>query len=134
MQCVSLNCYCLGCDSTTPAELRCAAHQHLMRKIGGDDRSRVIWAVVVQRQRHVSGAAAEVENHSVGAREDFAKTTRGAPPPPAVDVQRKDVIEQVVTRRNAVEHFADGGGSGLFVDRTRRFCTERAWRRRKTHL
>ena len=97
------------------AKLFRGAREHGVGKIGGEDGLRVLRAMAQQGQGHVSRAAANVEDGGLGLREDCAKAARGATPPEAVDVAGEDVVQQVVARGDAVEHFPHGGGGALLV-------------------
>ena len=55
-------------------------------------------------QRHISSAAADVEDGCLRLRKNVAKTARGAGPPEAVNVAGEHMVEQVVSRGNAVRH------------------------------
>ena len=68
-----------------------------------------------ERQGHVAGAAAEVENTCFRPREDLAEGACGAPPPGAINAARKDVIQDVVAVGDVVEHLLHVGGGGLRV-------------------
>lgn len=64
---------------------------------------------------HVAGPAAEVEDGGIGTREDMGETACGAPPPESVDVEGKDVIEEIVARRDRAEHVAHSKRCGFLV-------------------
>ena len=69
----------------------------------------------VQSEGHVAGAAAEIESAGAGALQDVAESAGGAAPPQAVNVEREQVVEQVVAGRDGGEHVAHGGGGLLAV-------------------
>jgi len=91
------------------------ALQHRGGKIRGDDRHSLVGPASQQRESHVAGAAADVEDARFGPHQNMQKTARRAPPPDAIHVAGEHVIQQVVARRDAVEHFADGAGRTGFV-------------------
>ena len=48
----------------------------------------------------------------------MAEAAGGSPPPIAIHIQRKNVIEQIVARRDAGKHLANGvGGRCLILSR-----------------
>ena len=71
---------------------------------------RGLGAEAVEGKGHVAGTAAEVEDDGVWAGEDGAEGAGGATPPEAVDAGGEQVVEQVVARRNGVEHLLDALG------------------------
>jgi hypothetical protein len=79
-----------------------------VRKIRAENLRRCGARSAAQGERHVSGAAAKIEHASVGTLQNGVEFTRRAPPPQPIDVERENVIEQVVTRRNRSKHFPDG--------------------------
>jgi hypothetical protein len=67
-----------------------------MRKIGASDFDGVVLAMAVEREGHVSGAAAEVQQLCVRATQHSGKRPGGSIPPQAVDVHRENVVQKVV--------------------------------------
>ena len=62
----------------------------------------------IQRERHVTGAATKIESGRIWTLKDVGESARRTVPPPTVDVERQDVIEKVVTRRNGGKHLSHG--------------------------
>src|SRR5271167_2121481 len=77
----------------------------------------------MQRERHISGTAAEVENLRVGPAQHLGEGARSAVPPHAVNVHREQVVQQIVAWSNGGEHLANGIGSRGFVARSGRSRT-----------
>ena len=80
------------------------ADQHGMRKIGAEDAGV---AFAREGEGEVAGAAAEIEDSGVGALENGAKEAGGAFAPAAIGLEGEEMIEEVVTRGDYGEHFAD---------------------------
>jgi hypothetical protein len=59
----------------------------------------------MQSEGHVAGATAKVENARVWLLQDCRKTASRPTPPPTVYVERENMIEQIVPRRDGSEHF-----------------------------
>jgi hypothetical protein len=69
-----------------------------------------------ERECEVSRTATEIEDAGIRISKDRAKSFCNAPPPYFVDIERKKVIQKVISRGDASEHFADmGGGLGFVV-------------------
>jgi hypothetical protein len=60
-----------------------------------------------QGERHISGAAAEIENASVRPSQCCREDPRGATPPNAVHIERKNVVQKIVARSDRGEHLAN---------------------------
>lgn len=75
-----------------------------MGKIGADDARR---AYAGESEGEIAGTAAEIKDHSILVPEYRLKTTRSAPAPKAIEVQRQQMIEQVITGGDLREHLAD---------------------------
>lgn len=76
----------------------------------------LVGAVFQEGKGHVAGAAAEVENYGFGPLENGTEGTGGAGPPPAVDTDGENVVEQVVLRSDGIEHLLDIRG-GVLIGR-----------------
>jgi hypothetical protein len=88
--------------------LRRRALQHGVRKIRAENLGRLRAAAAAQRERHVSGAATKIKHASFGTPQNGIEGPRRAPPPQAVNVERENMIQQIVARRNRSEHLPDG--------------------------
>jgi len=100
--------------AATDDALGAGASEHGVGEIGADDAGGASFA---EGESKIAGAAAEVENEGVFASEDGAEEFGGAGAPDAVEIDGKDVVERVVSGRDAGEHCADflrgiGFGSG----------------------
>jgi hypothetical protein len=84
-----------------------AAHQHCVRKIRSQDGSCTCGTMAEQRQSHIPGPAADVEDRRLRSREDSAESARRSPPPQPVNVTGQHMIQQVVAWGDAVEHLLD---------------------------
>lgn len=87
-----------------------------MRKIRADDAGLTGAGEI---ESEVAGAAAEIEDEGVGSLEDGEEDARRSPAPEAIDLEREEMIEEVVARSDLAEHFADfvrgvGFGVGAF--------------------
>src|SRR5271156_5329567 len=108
------------------------ALQHGLREIAANHRYAVRSAVApslhpypLHRERQIPGAAAQIQNASVRAAQYSLKLACGALAPHTIERQRKQVIQEIVARRNSAEHFPDMRGSlafaaSAFGTRTRR--------------
>src|SRR6202000_1238003 len=79
-----------------------------------------------QRGGHVAGPTADVEHTGFRPHKDAAEAARTACPPAPVEPHRKQMIQQVVARRDGVEDVANmlrGCGLGSFPGRP---CRPRA--------
>src|SRR5579863_1904927 len=101
------------------------AVQHRLREIAADQRKAVsagiaefVNADAFESEGKVAGAAAEVQDARVGAAQDAIEPAGGAMAPVAVQRKGKEMIQEVVTRRDAAEHIADARGRFTFVERT----------------
>src|SRR5713101_9948346 len=54
----------------------------------------------------ITGSTAEIENQRIGAVEDGLQTPCGARAPETIELQRQEMIEQIVSRRDLGEHLA----------------------------
>ncbi len=58
-------------------------------------------------ESQIARTTAEIEDQSVRSSEDGPQETGDAGAPEAVELQRQQVVQQVVTRCDLSEHFAD---------------------------
>src|SRR2546422_11073623 len=91
------------------------AHQHAVRKVHAD-HARPISAV--KRNRQVASSTAKIEYTSLPVEKNRAKKLCSAGAPEAIELQRQEMVQQVVARRNLCEHLAHFFGSIGFGDRT----------------
>src|SRR5260370_37504834 len=61
-------------------------------------------ALRLQRQHKIASAATNVEHSRPWFPQHVRNSRHCARPPPAVDIHREQVIQQIVARRNASEH------------------------------
>src|SRR5581483_10571400 len=64
---------------------------------------------------HVPSAAAEVQHTHTLSIEKMRKSSCGASPPQTIDVEREQMVQQVIAWRNRGEHLAHGAGSRFWV-------------------
>jgi hypothetical protein len=74
-----------------------------MRKISADN---LRWAAPRQRKGEVAGAAAKIEHASIAPLQDWPETPRCTSAPHAILLQRQQMIQEVVARRDFRKHFA----------------------------
>ena len=72
-----------------------------------------------ERQHQVAGAAADIQHARAGPLQNGAHAAHRAGAPEAVDIEREQVVGQVVAVRHAAEHAAHPGGGFLLVARAR---------------
>ena len=72
-------------------------------------------SLAMKSKCHVASAAAQIHHTGVRSGEDVSEGLRGAPPPQMVDIEREEMIEKVVTRRDGAEHLADGAGCCISI-------------------
>src|SRR3979411_3353290 len=89
-----------------------------MREIRTQNRRSSGASAPTQSASHVSGAAAKIQHASIGTPQNGIELARGAPPPQPVNVERENVIQQVVARRDRRKHFPDGLRRRLAISRT----------------
>src|ERR1700716_3523675 len=89
-----------------------------MREIRTQNRRSSGASAPTQSESHVSGAAAKIQHASIGTPQNGIELARGAPPPQPVNVERENVIQQVVARRDRRKHFPDGLRRRLAISRT----------------
>ncbi len=95
--------------------LLCRALQHGVRKIGAKYLRRSRARAPAQRESHVSRTATKIQHACLGTLQNGLELPCRAPPPQAVNVERKNMIQQVVARRNRGEHFSDSTRGRLAV-------------------
>jgi hypothetical protein len=66
------------------------------------------WPSAKESSRHVACPTANVKNAGLGLEQYVAKSAGRSPPPEVVDIERQDVIQQVITGSNPVEHLPNG--------------------------
>src|SRR5260370_40874387 len=64
-------------------------------------------AAACQREREIACAAAKIERARVGPLQDWLETPGGSRAPHAIEFERQQMIQEVVTRRDFREHLAD---------------------------
>src|ERR1019366_1634197 len=67
-----------------------------------------------QRDGQIACAAAEIEDARFGALKNILKTRDDAAAPNPIHVTGKEMVQEIVARRNTAEHFADARGSLSF--------------------
>ena len=72
-------------------------------------------SLAMKSKCHVASAAAQIHHTGVRSGEDVSEGLRGAPPPQMVDIEREEMIEKVVTRRDGAEHHADSAGCCISI-------------------
>ncbi len=65
-------------------------------------------SVTMKSKCHVASAAAQIQHTDARSGEDVSEGPGSSPPPQMVDIEREEMIEKVVTRRDGAEHLADG--------------------------
>src|SRR2546422_5299548 len=77
------------------------AHQHAVRKVHAD-HARPVSAV--KRNRQVASSTAKIEYTSLPVEKNRAKKLCSAGAPEAIKLQRQEMVQQVVARRNLCKH------------------------------
>src|SRR5271167_114362 len=72
----------------------------------------------LKREHKITCSAAEIEHACAGPGQNVRNLLHGSCPPIAIDIEREQMIQQVVTRRDAAEHAAHPSARLLLV-----FCT-----------
>jgi hypothetical protein len=75
-----------------------------MGKIGAHDACR---AYASESESQIASATAEIKDHSIAVLEHGPKTSRSALAPKTIEVQRQEMVEQVITGGDLGEHLAD---------------------------
>src|SRR5215471_12734762 len=91
--------------------------QHDVGKIGSDDVSRRLSPGPAQGKCHVPSATAEIKYSRLGTPNDVLKLVCCTAPPQPVYVQRENVIQQVIARRDRGKHLAHGPRRGIWIPR-----------------
>src|SRR4029077_1888417 len=86
-------------------------NQHSVREIRTDNTSL---ASLRERKREIAGATAEIQDHGVRSIENRAQAPRSPRAPPAIELSRQQMVEQIVARRDLREHLADLAGGVRF--------------------
>jgi hypothetical protein len=73
---------------------RVCPHEHGMGKIGPHDACS---AYASESEGEIASATAEIKDHSIAVLEYGPKTARSALAPKTIEVQRQEMIEQVIT-------------------------------------
>jgi hypothetical protein len=64
---------------------------------------------------HVASAAAHIHHTGVRPSEDVSEGPGGSSPPQTINIEREEMIEKVVTRRDGAKHLADGAGCCISI-------------------
>jgi hypothetical protein len=75
-----------------------------MGKIGAHDACRTYAS---ESQGQIASATAEIQDHSIAVLEYGPKTARSALAPKTIELQRQEMVEQVITGGDLCEHLAD---------------------------
>jgi hypothetical protein len=75
-----------------------------MGKISAHDGCR---AYASERQGEIASATTEIKDHSIAALEYGPETARSAIAPKTIEVNRQEMIEQVITGCDLCEHLPD---------------------------
>jgi hypothetical protein len=82
-----------------------------MGKIGAHDACR---AQASESEGEIASAAAEIKDPRIAVLEYGLKTARSALAPKTIEVQRQEMVEQVITGGDFCEHLADFSRGVLF--------------------
>jgi hypothetical protein len=82
-----------------------------MGKIGAHDACRTY---AIENEDEIASATAEIKDHSIAVLEYGPKTARSALAPKTIEVQRQEMVEQVITGGDLCEHLADFSGGLSF--------------------
>src|SRR6266850_1443670 len=91
------------------------ANEHGVSKIRADDAG---FSGTSEGEGEISRSTAEIKNERIGATENGMETFCCARAPKAIELQRKEMIQQVVTRSDTREHLAHFCGGVRFGDGT----------------
>jgi hypothetical protein len=105
-----------------PAALLSRAIEHGLCEIAANHRDPIRSAVAqglhphaLHRERQIPRAAAQIQNASIRAAKNSLELAGRPAPPNAIDRQRKQMVQEIVPRRNPAEHFFDMRGSFAFA-------------------
>src|ERR1700719_3317492 len=84
-----------------------------MGEVGSPNFWIALASLFAEGKGHVAGAAAEIKDAAIGLGKDLREGAGGAAPPQAIDIERENVIEQIVAGSDGGEHVPDGA-SGCF--------------------
>src|SRR5437899_473314 len=104
-----------GCARGERGTFRFCANEHSVGKIRADDAGA---SGTGKGKGEISRAATEIKNKRIGAAENGPETFCCARAPKAIELQREEMIQQVVTRSNPREHLAYFRGGVRFRDGT----------------
>src|SRR5579864_5472145 len=74
-----------------------------------------VYSLKLEREGQVARAAAQIKDASVGTPKNATEFFRCQPAPFVVHRERKEVVEQVISRRNSAEHIAHAAGGIALV-------------------
>ena len=80
------------------------ADEHGMGEIRADDAGL---SGSRESESEIAGSAAEIEDERIGPVENGLQTPGGAGTPEAIELQRQEMVEQIVARGDLRKHFAD---------------------------
>src|SRR6266852_6304864 len=89
-----------------------------MRKVGAQDGRRRLPCLAAQGECHIARAATQVEDLRLRMGKDVSKGARRFSPPQPVDVEREDMVQQIVAWRDGGKHLAHGPCGRLLVGGT----------------
>ena len=102
-------------------------HEHRMAEVAAPDRRA---APGFESQQQIARPAAEIQDARAGHGEDRPHALDGAAAPGAVDVEREQMIQQIVAPRHGGEHAANRAGGLLFARPSCEGCAGRREHRR----
>ena len=79
-----------------------------MGEIGADDAG---FSGARESESEVTGSAAEIKDKSIGPIENGMQKSGGARAPEPIELQRQEMVEQIVARGDLRKHFANFAGS-----------------------
>ena len=95
---------CLDGERSPGAKFCRPAQQHLVGEVGRQHGSSILRPMAQQRQRHIPGSTAEVENLRIGPGRASAKTACRPAPPDPVDIAGEHMIQEIVAGGDSIEH------------------------------
>src|SRR6266850_832901 len=105
----------VGCARGQRGTFLFCANEHGMGKIRADDAGA---SGTGKGKGEISRTATKIKNEGIGAAENGAEKLCCARAPKAIELQREEMIQQVVTRSNPREHLAHFRGGVRFRDGT----------------
>src|ERR1700724_3237706 len=88
------------------------SHQHRMAKVAAVNHRATS---LLKREHKITCSAAEIEHARARPTKDFRDLLNGSCPPIAIDIEREQMIQKIVARRDVPEHAAHPGGRLLLV-------------------